>query len=57
MKTDICVSRECEQEKRDEGHVLRRMLHAPAPGKDGKEDKKNRWKDSCKRYMGMTKWN
>ena len=35
--------------RRDEGHVLRRMLDAPAPGKRRIGRQKTRWKDSSKR--------
>ena len=36
--------------RRDEGHVLRRMLASPVPGKRRRGRQKTRWKDSCKRY-------
>ena len=36
---------------RDEGHVLRRMLDAPVPGKRRRGRQKTRWKDLCKRDM------
>ena len=36
-------------DKRLKGHVLRRMLDAPVPGKIRKGCQKTRWKDSCKR--------
>ena len=32
----------------DEGHVLRRMLDVPVPGKRRRGRQKTRWKDSCK---------
>ena len=35
----------------DEGHVLRRMLAAPAPEKRRRGRQKTRWKDSCKSDM------
>ena len=35
--------------RRDEGHVLRRMLDTPVPGKRRRGRMKARWKDSCKR--------
>ena len=35
--------------RRDEGHVLRRMLDAPVPGKRRRGRQKTRWKDSFKR--------
>ena len=35
--------------RRDEGHVLRRMLDAPVPGKRRRGRQKTRWNDSCKR--------
>ena len=39
--------------RRDEWHVLRRMIdaHAPVPRKRQRGIQKIRWKDSCKRYM------
>ena len=40
------------KKRRDEGHVLRRMLDAPEPGKRRRERLKTRGKDSvCKRDM------
>ena len=36
-------------QRRDKGHVLRRMLDAPVPGKRRRGRQKTRWKDSCKR--------
>ena len=36
--------------RREEGHVLRRMLDAPVPGKRWRGRQTTRWKDSCKRY-------
>ena len=38
---------------KDEGHVLRRTLYAPVPGKRrrGRQKKKTRWKDTCKIYV------
>ena len=41
--------------RREEGHVLRRMLDAPVPGKRRRGRQKSRWKDSCKRDMGHRK--
>ena len=38
--------------RRDERHVLRRMLDAPVPGKRLRGRQATRRKDSCKRYMG-----
>ena len=38
--------------RRGEGHVLRRMLDTPVPGKRRRGRQKTRWKDSCKRDMG-----
>ena len=35
--------------RREEGHVLRRMLDAPAPGKKHRGRQKTRRKDACKR--------
>ena len=35
--------------RREEGHVLRRMLDAPVPGKRRRGRQTTRWKDSCKR--------
>ena len=37
--------------RRDEGHVLRRMLDVPVAGKRRRGRPKTRWKDSCKRDM------
>ena len=37
--------------RREEGHVLRRMLDAPVPGKRRKGRQQTRGKDSCKRYV------
>ena len=37
-----------------DGHMLRRMLDAPVPGKRQRGRRKTRWKDSCKRYMEST---
>ena len=37
--------------RRDEGHMLRRMLDAPVPGKRARGRHNTRWKDSCKRDM------
>ena len=37
--------------RREEGHVLRRMLDAPVQGKRQRGRQKTRWKDSCKRDM------
>ena len=34
--------------RREEGHVLRRKLDAPMPGKRRRGRQKTRWKDSCK---------
>ena len=36
--------------RRDEGHVLRRMLDAPVPGKRRRGRQKTRWKDSFIRH-------
>ena len=33
----------------DVGHMLRRMLDAPVPGKRRRGRQRARWKDSCKR--------
>ena len=38
--------------RRDEGHVLRRMLDAPVPRKRRRGRKKTSWKDLCKRDKG-----
>ena len=35
--------------RRDEGHVIRRMLDARVTGKRRRGRQKTRWKDSCKR--------
>ena len=37
--------------RRYEGHMLRRMLDAPLPGKRRRGRQKSRWKVSCNRYM------
>ena len=37
--------------RRDEGHVLRKMLDAPVQGKRRRRRQTTRWKDSCKRDM------
>ena len=37
--------------RRDEWHVLRRMLDAPVPGTRRRVRQKTRLKDSCKIYM------
>ena len=45
------VKLEGMQWRRDEVHVLRRMLDAPVPGKRRRGRQKTRWKDMCKRIM------
>ena len=37
--------------RREEGHVLRRMLDIPVPGKRRRGRHEARWKHSCKRNM------
>ena len=37
--------------RRDEGHVLRRMLDAPVPGKKWRGRQKITWKTFCKIYL------
>ena len=37
--------------RRDEGHVLRRTLDAPVPGKRWRGRQKIRWKDSCNKDL------
>ena len=37
--------------RREEGHVLRRMLDEPELGKRRRGRQKTRWKDSCQRDM------
>ena len=37
--------------RREEGHVLSRMLDAPVAGKRWRGRQTTRWKDSCKRDM------
>ena len=38
--------------RREEGHILRRMVDAPVPGKRQRGRQTTRWKDSCKSNMG-----
>ena len=51
--------------RREEGHMIRRMLAAPVPGKRRRGRQKTRWEDSCKTEslglkeedaLGRTKW-